>query len=159
MRQLLSVSLLFVALAAHAAGDVSERECRERISARSSGWHFYPVGKEVFEAARRRGSNPTIAKGDFDDDRKGDVAFLVQFRSAEPAIAVCLSGSKEVYVIGDLYCSDGIARMPKGRAYFDYESEKEGRYDRDGVHAYCFGKAGATYLFQSGRFARVVDSD
>lgn len=159
MKQLSPLALVFIAGVVHAAGEVSERECRERITAQSSAWRFYPVAKQVFDAAKRGGSNPTIAKGDFDDDREGDVAFLVQFRSAEPAIAVCLSSTQGVYVIDEPYCSDGIARMRKGRAYYDYELEKEGRYARDGIQAYCFEKAGATYLFEDGKFVRIVDSD
>lgn len=39
---------------------------------------------------------------------------------------------------------------PAGAEYYDFETDSEGRYDRDGVHAYCYEKAGATYVYKDG---------
>ena len=56
-------------------------------------------------------------------------------------------------------CNDGIAISRKGVRYYDFENDKEGVYARDGVHAYCSEKAGATYQFENDAFRRIVDDD
>ena len=50
-----------------------------------------------------------------------------------------------VGVIDKPYCSDGIAVSGRGGRYYDFEKGAEGAFKLDGVHAYCFEKAGATY--------------
>jgi len=58
-----------------------------------------------------------------------------------------------------LYCSDGIMIAKKGTRAHDFEKGVSVTYRTNGVHAYCFEKAGATYLYRNGRFIRIVDSD
>lgn len=57
------------------------------------------------------------------------------------------------------YCSDGIAGVPKGGRYYDYDTGLEDTYPKDGIHAYCFEKAGATYIFSAGSLRSIIDSD
>ena len=124
-------------------------------------WRFPVVKPEVMDGlARSNGGNPLVAIADFDGDSKRDVALLIQTRVGGMKIAVCLSSlpSKVLY-ISDLYCDDGIAATKKGTRYYDWESGKKGRYNRDGISAYCWEQAGATYLFEKGAFRRVIDSD
>lgn len=158
LKRLIPLSALFISVALH-AGTTSLQDCHERLTAKLSSWRFYPINEAVLEAVKRNGSNPSIAEGDFDDDRINDLAFLIQKRSDNPAIAVCLSSTQQIHIIDEPYCYDSIARIRKGQGYFDYEHEREGRFDRDGVLAYCFEKAGATYIFEDGGFRRIVNSD
>ena len=65
----------------------------------------------------------------------------------------------KLYLIDKPYCGDGIALAPKGQSYHDFTTETEGVYKFDGVSAYCFEKAGATYQFENGAFRQIVDSD
>jgi hypothetical protein len=108
---------------------------------------------------------------DFDSDKRLDVALLIQRGSDRNLdyperldflyIAVCrntISGPV-LHLIEKLYCGDGIAVSQRGRRYYDFERETEGVYSHDGVHAFCFEKAGATYQFEKGSFRRIVDSD
>ena len=62
-------------------------------------------------------------------------------------------------MIADPYCTDGILVTPKGTTDHDYEADRPVTYATNGVHAYCFEKAGATYVFTKGRWVRIVDSD
>jgi len=48
---------------------------------------------------------------------------------------------------------------PGHAAHVNYETGKNVTYRSNGVHAYCFEKAGGTYLYENGRFELVVDSD
>ena len=45
--------------------------------------------------------------------------------------------------------------MPKS----DFTTELDGTYPKDGIHAYCFEKAGATYIVTGGAYREIVDSD
>lgn len=138
---------------------VEPSDCAFQLGKQLGDWTFPTVDPDVFYGVTRSGGNPFVTTGDFDNDQKGDVAFLI-VKDGKTKIAVCLSGKPgETFIIGDLYCEDGIARTPKGAKYYDFEADSEGRYDRDGVHAYCYEKAGATYLYKDGAFHRIIDSD
>ena len=136
--------------------------CERAVSRLWPQWRLAVVSNEVREWARARGVTPTRVRGDFDGDRAEDVALLVQVtddpRSAR--IAACLSSrGGEPVVVEQPYCRDGITRAEKGQRYYDFELDREGVYPHDGVHAYCFERAGATYIYLNGKFERIVDSD
>ena len=150
------------------------RACEVRISAKFRQWRIAPVSSDVKEFAKRLNQNPTAVFGDFDGDGRKDAALLIMEGPDGPDanpdyprrlevlhIAVCMNTSSDVklYVIDKLYCGDGIALSKKGARYHDFETETEGTYKLDGVQAYCFEKAGATYEFENGAFRRIVDSD
>ncbi len=147
------------------------RTCETQITAKFKQWRLAPVSKEVAEAARNSHENPTMVSGDFDADKRRDVALLIQDGpSPDPDyprrldsmhIAVCLNTADRVQLllIDRPYCGDGIALAPQGQAYYDFTTEQEGVYKFDGISAYCFEKAGATYEFDGGTFQRIVDSD
>ena len=129
-----------------------QRHCREAVT------KLWPQR----EWAKSHKEDPTVAYGDFDGDGKEDVALLIQ-PTARPdtlRIAACLSSiPRRPVVIERPYCSDGIERVLKGQRYYDYDTGREGAYPRDGIHAYCFEKAGATYIFLGNSFRRIVDDD
>jgi hypothetical protein len=141
------------------AAAVEPHDCAFLLDKQLGGWSLPTVDPDVLYSVTRSGRNPFVTTGDFDDDQEDDVAFLI-LKDGETGIAVCLSGKPDVaLIIGDLYCDDGIVRIPKGTTYHNYETDSEGRHDRDGVHAYCYERAGATYLYTGGSFKRVIDSD
>jgi hypothetical protein len=145
--------------------------CEARITAKYQQWRFVPVTTGVADFAKSRHENPTVTTGDFDGDGRTDVALLIQNGSDPESeyprrleslhIAVCLDKKTgiELHVIDRPYCGDGITRAPKGASYYDFETDKRGTYLLDGVSAYCFEKAGATYEFENGAFHQIVDSD
>ncbi len=162
------VALLGLALAAFAGAVVRDqtelnRQCRKAVENLWPQWRFPNVSTEVREWATSRKEDPTVAYGDFDDDGRKDVALLIQTASESGSvkIAVCLSslGATQPVVVERPYCTDGITRVSKGQRYHDFATELEGAYPKDGIHAYCFEKAGATYIFTDGSFRQIVDSD
>jgi hypothetical protein len=164
----LGIALLGLALAASPDAALRDeaaltRQCREAVGTLWPHWRVPPVSPEVRDWAASRGEDPTVAYGDFDDDGRMDVALLLQTTSPPGAlkIVVCLSslGVSRPVVVERPYCSEGITRVSKGQRYHDFATDREGIYPRDGVHAYCFEKAGATYLFTDGSFRQIVDSD
>jgi len=138
------------------------QQCREAVDKLWPQWRFPKVSPEVREWATSRREDPTVAYGDFDGDGRQDVALLIQTASESASIKIvaCLSrmGATKPVVVEKPYCTDGIRRVLKGKRYHDF-SEREGTYPKDGVHAYCFEKAGATYIFTDGSFQQIVDSD
>jgi hypothetical protein len=84
---------------------------------------------------------------------------IKHWRMAPVRSDVGIKPAVKLYIIGQLYCGDGISLAKKGRKYHDFEQETEGTFSEDGVSAYCFEKAGATYEFANGSFRRIVDSD
>ncbi len=139
------------------------RQCRGAVDKLWPQWQFPHVGTEVREWATSRQEDPTVAYGDFDDDTRTDVALLIHTASQPGSIKIvaCLSsiGATKPVVIETPYCRDGITRVSKGQRYYDFAIELEGTYPKDGIHAYCFEKAGATYIFSDGSFRQIVDSD
>ena len=160
-------------IAAHAQAKQMKllQPCEAQVTARFKQWRVAPVKPEVAKWAKDQHENPTMASGDFDGNGRTDVALLIQDGPVpEPDypgrldslhIAVCLDRktSIKLHVIDDLYCGDGITRARKGHRYYDYEKQSYGKYSEDGVSAYCFEKAGATYVFENGEFRQIVDSD
>ena len=138
-------------------------QCRQAIAKQWPQWRPRDVSSEVREWAATVNEDPTVAHGDFDDDGKEDVALLIQLadRSDSVRIVVCLSSVEvtQPMMIGSPYCSDGIGSTSKGKRYYDYGTDSEGTYPRDGIHAYCFEKAGATYIYEGASFREIIDSD
>ncbi len=162
------VALLGLALAAVADTNLRDqtelnRQCRKAGENLWSRWRFPNVSTEVREWATSRKEDPTVAYGDFDDDGRTDVALLIQTSSESGSIKIvaCLSslGATKPIVVERPYCTDGITRVSKGQRYHDFATELESAYPKDGIHAYCFEKAGATYIFTDGSFRQIVDSD
>jgi len=145
--------------------------CKAKIDARFTKWRFASLDPEVAEYSRSRQVDPTITHGDFDGDGRGDIALLIQDgpnpkteypeRLDSLHIAACLNmkAGIKLFFIDRPYCGDGITLTPKGRAYYDYDTGEEGTYRHDGIGAYCFERAGATYEFENGVFRQIVDSD
>jgi len=138
--------------------------CRAKIDARLPGWQLTVPSADVAAWAKQEEFDPTIVLADLDDDGQRDTAVLLiagTGAARRVQIAVCMSrkAGPELHIIPDLYCSDGISLTKKGSEGFDFETDKTIRYRTDGIHAFCFEKAGATYLYRGGRFIRIVDSD
>ena len=153
------IALVVLLFASMSAGAAEPHDCAIQLDEQLNGWVLPPVDLDVFYGVTRDGDNPFVTTGDFDSDEKDDTAFLI-LRDGQKKIAVCLSGMDSALLIGDLYCNDGIARVRKGATYYNFDTDSEGRYASDGIHAYCYEKAGATYLYKKdGTFERVVDSD
>lgn len=134
--------------------------CQSEISRLGPKWRLASVSKEVRDAAKKSGEDPRVAYGDFDEDTRQDVALLVESGAFQKKIVFCLSSTPgQSLVVNDPACTDGIIRMAKGERYYDLKTDTNSWYPRDGVHAYCFEKAGATYLLENGTFKQIVDSD
>lgn len=155
----------------HAIADDILHACETKLTAKFKQWRFAPVMQDVAEFAKAQHKDPTVTHGDFDGDGRRDIALLIQDganpnpdypgRDDSLHIAVCLNtrAGIRLYLIDKPYCGDGITLSAKGQTYYDYDTGREGTYRLDGVSAYCFEKAGATYEFENGTFRQIVDSD
>jgi len=146
-----------------AAPEAFAHRCRAAVAHRWARWRFAAVAPPVRDWAASQHEDPTIVLGDLDGDGQGDLAMLIE-TAPDPnavAIAVCLSsaGPTAPRFVEHPPCSDGITLAPRGGRYFDVEHERSGTYAEDGIHAYCFEKAGYTYLVQGGGFQQIADSD
>ena len=167
------VALIFSILPLRAQTDAETllRACDAQVTGKFKQWRFAPITADVAAYAKSHNENPTVTSGDFDGDGRKDVALLVQDgpdpdpnfpgRLDSLHIAVCMNTTAGVklFLIDKPYCGDGIALSQKGQPYYDYATDTRGSYKLDGVSAYCFEKAGATYEFEKGLFRMIVDSD
>ena len=140
------------------------KNCRARIDAEIPGWRLSPPPDDLAAEAKREKLETNRLRADLDDDGILDTAVLLVAPGKEASthcIAICLDRKTqpELHLIREPYCWDGIAVAPKGRKAHDYRTDKTFDYPTNGVHAYCYEKAGGTYLYRSGRFELVVDSD
>lgn len=145
--------------------------CKAALNSELSGWELSPPPAELAAYAREQSFDTNIARADFDADGSEDLALLVVSKLRRPEadrktrssqyIAVCLSKSErsKLILIKEPYCGDGISVSLKDAEFYNYETDRKDKYPTNGIHAYCFEKAGATYLFQNGAFRRVIDSD
>jgi hypothetical protein len=158
MRHIFAI-LLFVTSTPLVA--MEPRECAQTLDNARPDWEIVEAQQWLISAVTRDGENPYVTTGDFDSDEKMDVAFLIRGEeSAKPMIAVCLTTKDpEVALIKDLYCRDGIVTVRRGSEYFNFDTDDLGRYSADGIHAYCYEKAGATYQYNKDGFQMIVDSD
>lgn len=76
-------------------------------------------------------------------------------------VALCINPGRrqKLLVIDSPYCSDVIFRTKAKSVLFDFETERDRTIRHDGITALCLGKAGATYVLESGRLVKIVDSD
>ncbi len=164
MRVLCATFALAVLVGSPVEGAEVPAACRAKIDAKLSSWRLATPSAEVAKWAAEMKEGPTVLHIDLDGDGVRDTAALIVTGAGDPPahhIAVCMSrkAGPELHVISDLYCWDGIMIAKKGTRAHDFENDTYVTYRTDGVHAYCFEKAGATYLFRNGRFIRIVDSD
>ena len=161
------VALLSVAAqAAHAAQLQLPAVCRAAVDARLPGWQLSPPPADLAKYAKEKKISTNVVQSDFDGDGTRDTAVLVVMPGtgeihSRQRIAVCLSqgGKASVHVISEPYCGDGISVAPKGTRAWDFTTEKPVTYWTNGVSAYCYEKAGGTYLLRDGRFVLIIDSD
>ena len=158
------VTVAILTLATVASADTGSSECYSAVEAELGSWSLSPPPPELAEFAKRDGRSTNEARADFDGDGVDDLALLIvpESQAKTPQyIAVCLTRESEpsLHLIPEPYCGDGIGVSPKGRSFYNYDAGTRDTYPSNGVSAYCFEKAGATYLYQGGKFLRVVDSD
>jgi hypothetical protein len=128
--------------------------CAVRATYAYADYHLAPTNSERTSVS---------AHGDFDGDGKRDTAILLKplAKNTKLAAAVCLSstpGSTPV-LIKDIYTAGNLSTKKKGSRHFDFDTEKYGVYERDGINTFCCECCGATYIMRNGEFVQVVDSD
>jgi hypothetical protein len=138
------------------------RDCETRTKTAFPDYEPTPGSVERGPATHDTSNPYSRSRGDYDGDGKADIAILLSSASAgKYAISVCLSskpsGSPEL--IKDAYTAGPISTTPKGRKYHDFDTNTEHTYERDGIGSYCCECCGATYIYRSGQFVEVVDSD
>jgi hypothetical protein len=105
----------------------------------------------------------SIARGDYDGDGVTDIALLLRPKSGSGkyAISACLTSKPTALpeLIRDAYTTGDLTTTPRGQKYYDFDDGTEGEYELDGVGTSCCECCGATYIFRSGRFVEIVDSD
>lgn len=134
---------------------------RAALAAKWPEWSFAPIAPSVAEWATQERIDPTAAYGDFDADDRTDAAFLVLLAPGrkQPSLAVRHSRDGRLVILDELRCYDGLLRRRKGQGYYDHETQKTGTYARDGIHVFCFQKAGQTWVLDRGVYRMIVDSD
>ncbi len=103
-----------------------------------------------------------VISGDFDGDGAKDTALFVKRKSKEElVIAACLSSRKgqAPVIIEKPYVTETLSVAPKGAKFYDYDTDKEGVFPRDGISVSCCECCGATYIYSDGEFEEIVDSD
>lgn len=138
--------------------------CQKEVSSKLGKWVLSSPQSDLAAYARDKKIETNIARSDFDGDGLEDIAMLISTKSNEGIsqyIAVCFDRKEgvELHLIKDPYCGEGIKVSLKGHKFYNYETGRSEKYPSNGISAYCFEKAGSTYLYRNGSFRMVVDSD
>ncbi|HWQ03603.1 MAG TPA: hypothetical protein VNL38_03900 [Candidatus Nitrosotenuis sp.] len=133
------------------------------------GWYFAEASNEVnaYFAQQKRGAVPYQAVGDFDGDGRRDYAVYVWQQSPggpqRLVLAFLERGAEfEMHVLEKEAGADPkiyIELLRRGQRGFDHERQRAFNYPRDAVGVAIFEKAGVAYLFESGRFRKIIVSD
>jgi hypothetical protein len=150
---LMAITVVAVPAGAHAAAADVPAACRLAIAARWPAWRLSPPPPDLAAYAKQEGFDTNEVLADFDGDARRDAAVLFPPSAtpeARPYLAMCLSRGRraELHAVQEPYGDDGTTLSAKGSRAYDYEREAVVRYRTNGVHAMCFEKAGATYLFE-----------
>lgn len=87
---------------------------------------------------------PNTAQGDFDGDKKKDIAFLItQSARQGRLIAVCLSSTPKSVILLTPGCSDDISL------------EAQGAGKKDGISASCAEVTADTWRYEKGKFVMI----
>ena len=126
------------------------------------GWGSESCGAALERAYTVFSVRPdATTQGDFNSDGQSDFAKLLdhKYQPGKAAVGICLSGVKKPLLITDPYQSTKIFTKPKGTAYMDFNTEKEGVYERDVVSVSDGTWFGSSYILRSGVFVEVIDGD
>ncbi|MHB9097095.1 MAG: hypothetical protein ACYC5X_04645 [Syntrophales bacterium] len=137
--------------------------CEQRTKSAFPGYEFTPGWAERGQPTHDPTKPYSKTVGDYDGDGKEDIALLLRPISGhgDYAISVCLSSkpSGAPELIHKAYTYGPLVTTPKGREYYDFSTDAEGRYELDGIGSYCCECCGATYILRKGKFVEVIDSD
>ena len=156
--------VLSLGVASHAAPARWPDACANALTRVLPGWRHAIPPPDALPWARNNRLNPTVTRGDFDADRRSDWAALVNAPDGSAKVAVCFSSKgrrlpPRLMLIDEPYCSDVLYLARAGSVHENFETRIDERIARDGISVSCFEKAGATYLYERGRWRFIVDSD
>jgi hypothetical protein len=134
--------------------------CATALSRQMPGWSPRQAPPDAAAWARGRAMNPVVARGDFDGDRRADWAALISVEG-KVSLVFCLGPSKrlKLVVVSEPYCNDLVTTSRAGARRHNLETSRDERLARDGASVSCFEKAGATYVLETSRVRRIIDSD
>jgi hypothetical protein len=161
--RIFALIIIFFIFSASINADASNESCEMRTKQAFPNYELTPGSKEKglpTHVSTKRYSKTT---GDYDGDRKKDIALLLRPKSGEGkyAISVCLSSkpSGPPELIKKAYTDGPLSTTPKGRGYHDFETNEDSRYELDGIGSYCCECCGATYIYRDDMFEEIIDSD
>lgn len=109
---------------------------------------------------RRSHEHPNFVRGDWNGDKEGDFAVLLERRS-DPNTRMILvlmrsrTGFGTYFLPGD----DCLMSLEKGSKDYDFETEKKFTYQNDAIFSYIWERAGSSFVWEKGRFRRILTSD
>jgi len=138
---------------------------RSMLDKEYRGWRLAESPCEVQEYFRHQRVSfaPNLLNGDFNGDGKRDYALLIEHRNRLIALAFVNKGrgftkhTLETPPKGEVPVYLWLYR--KGERDTDYETGKEFVYRTDAIGVMYYEKAGVSYVYERGRFRRVITSD
>jgi hypothetical protein len=138
----------------------------EMLDREYKGWRLAEVSPEVREhfARHKVVFAPNLLRGDFNGDGRADVAllithkercivlaFLTKGQSVRKHIKANFPNGSDVPLYLWLFC--------KGEKAHNYETGRDFVYPRDTIGLMFYEKAGVAYLYERGKFRKVIVSD
>jgi len=132
------------------------------------GWKFSEFSSDVdtYFGVSQFSFRPYLIWGDFNGDWKKDYAVQITIpskNSEKRFVIVYLRNVEKFdeYILEYGSVSPDIYLYPfkKGEADYDYEAQKQFYYPCDAIGVIYFGKSGVSYIFEDGKFRKVISSD
>ena len=132
------------------------------------GWKFAEVSSDVDTYFKVSQSlfRPHLIWGDFNGDWKKDYAVQITIPSKPAKKRFVIAYIRDVedfdeYILdyGSVSPDAYLYLFKKGESDYDYEAQERFYYPYDAIGVIHFGKSGVSYIFEDGKFRKVVSSD
>jgi hypothetical protein len=145
------------------------------LDKRFPGWKFPSVDPEIQQLLRKKDAVPYFIEGDFDGNGEMDCAVYITFdrppEKTNLVVALLKKGEIfEVFVVDSVSFSSppGQEQYPsieyletakKGSEGLDHETGENFKYATDSIIQCFFEKASVSFVFENGKFRRIITAD
>lgn len=164
--------LVYILLSGCSSGKTQESQLPNEIKAmldkKYVGWQFSEVSSDVdtyFKVSQFL-FHPYLIWGDFNGDWKKDYAVQITIPSKQAKKRYVIAYIRDVekfdeYILdyGSVSPDAYLYPFTKGETDYDYETQQRFYYPHDSIGVIHFGKSGVSYIFEDGKFRKVVSSD
>ena len=135
---------------------------RIKLDQKFPGWRFEPISNDVRRSLKEYFSptaQPEFISGDFDGNRQLDYGLLIRQGNKSYIVAFLRKGDSYKFYLVDSNAGNYLLLWRKGDQGYSYETQKNFIFANDSIEAVISEKAATSYVYENGRFRKVITGD